>query len=317
MSGVVHPPGEGGKRRAPSKRRWGSRLVLLAPALWLALFVLVPLLIVVRMSVSESVRARPPYRPQLPASLDPELWREALGELTLDNYRDLAASSLYGEALLTSLGLAFVATAIILVSGYGIALAVARAPQNWRMILLAAVVLPFWTSFLVRVYAWIGILKSDGWLNQAFLALGLISAPLAILNTNAAVVIGLVYAYLPFMILPLHASLEKQDPALLEAAADLGASPLRRFWTVTVPLSLPGIVAGSLLCFIPMVGEFVVPELLGGTETLMLGRVLWSEFFSNANWPLASAIAVVLLAILILPIVALRESERRRQEAAS
>nr|WP_245513309.1 ABC transporter permease subunit [Enterovirga rhinocerotis] len=285
--------------------------------MWLALFVLVPLLIVVRMSVSESVRARPPYRPQLPASLDPELWREALGELTLDNYRDLAASSLYGEALLTSLGLAFVATAIILVSGYGIALAVARAPQNWRMILLAAVVLPFWTSFLVRVYAWIGILKSDGWLNQAFLALGLISAPLAILNTNAAVVIGLVYAYLPFMILPLHASLEKQDPALLEAAADLGASPLRRFWTVTVPLSLPGIVAGSLLCFIPMVGEFVVPELLGGTETLMLGRVLWSEFFSNANWPLASAIAVVLLAILILPIVALRESERRRQEAAS
>lgn len=293
----------------------GRTLTIGMPALWLGLFVLLPLFIVLRMSFSEKALARPPYRPHLPDSLDGAAWREALDALTLDNYRELIATSLYGEALLTSIGLALAATAIIVVGGYAIALAVTRAPSRWRLVLLALVVLPFWTSFLVRVYAWIGVLKQDGWLNQGLIALGVITKPLAILNTDAAVLIGLVYAYLPFMILPVHAALDRQDTAFLEAAADLGASPLRRFWSVTVPLSLPGVAAGALLCFIPMVGEFVVPELLGGSDTLMLGRTLWSEFSQNRNWPLAAAIAAVLLAILLVPIVALREVEARRQEA--
>lgn len=297
------------------RSRLGRLVVIGVPALWLALFVLLPLLIVLRMSVSEQVLARPPYRPTLPASLDPSAWREALGSFTLESYRELAASRLYAESFLVSFGLALAATAIILVIGYAVALAIARAPSRWRPILLALVVLPFWTSFLVRVYAWIGILRKDGWLNQALMSLGLVDAPLTLLNSNVAVLIGLVYAYLPFMILPLHASLDRQDPTLLEAAADLGASPLRRFWSVTVPQSWSGIAAGSLLCFIPMVGEFVVPELLGGSDTLMLGRTLWSEFFPNRNWPLAAAVAVVLLALLLVPIVALREVEARRQEA--
>lgn len=300
----------------PARATFGRALAIAVPALWLGLFVLVPLAIVLRMSFSEKALARPPYRPHLPMTLDGAAWREALGALTLDNYREFAASSLYAEALLTSLALAFAATALIVVIGYAVALAIARAPESWRGVLLAAVVLPFWTSFLVRVYAWIGILKQDGWLNQGLTALGLIREPLEVLNTNAGVLVGLVYAYLPFMILPVHASLDRQDPALLEAAADLGASPLRRFWSVTVPLSLPGIAAGALLCFIPMVGEFVVPELLGGSDTLMLGRTLWSEFFQNRDWPLAAAIAVALLALLLVPILALREIETRRQEAA-
>jgi putrescine transport system permease protein len=295
---------------------FGRSLVIGVPALWLGLFVLVPFAVVLRISLSEQDLARPPYRPHLPASLDGAAWREALDALSLDNFRELVATDLYRDALLASLGLALAATSIIIILGYAIALAIARAPAGWRPALLAAVVLPFWTSFLVRVYAWIGILKQDGWLNQALLALGIVREPLTLLATNAAVLIGLVYAYLPFMILPVHASLDRQDPALLEAAADLGASPLRRFWTVTVPLSLPGVVAGALLCFIPMVGEFVVPELLGGSDTLMLGRTLWSEFFQNRNWPLAGAIAVVLLAILLMPILLLRGVETRRQEAA-
>src|SRR3712207_6420207 len=191
----------------------------------------------------------------------------------------------------------------------------ARAPAGWRPILVALVVLPFWTSFLIRVYAWIGILKPEGLLNQALAGLGLIGTPLAVLNTETAVFIGLVYAYLPFMILPLYASLERIEPVLIEAAQDLGASPTRAFWTVTVPLSASGIVAGSLLCFIPIVGEFVVPDLLGGSETLMIGRTLWSEFFSNRDWPLASAVAVVLLVILVVPIVVYRDVEARRMEA--
>lgn len=296
--------------------RLGRMVVIGIPALWLGVFVLVPLLVVLRMSISEKALARPPYRPHLPANFDGAAWREALDAFTLGNYRELGASSLYAEALLSSLVLALAATTIIVIIGYAIALAIARAPERWRTFLLAAAILPFWTSFLVRVYAWIGILKQDGWLNQALIGLGLVSEPLQLLDGNAGVLIGLVYAYLPFMVLPVHAALDRQDPTLLEAAADLGASPLRRFWTVTVPLSLPGVAAGALLCFIPMVGEFVVPELLGGSDTLMLGRVLWSEFFQNRDWPLAAAIAVVLLAILLVPIVALREIEARRQEAA-
>lgn len=300
-------------------KRGGSAarsLVLGLPVLWLVLFVLIPFAIVGRISLSTSALAQPPYRPRAPASLDPAAWGEFLAALGLDRYRTLLSDPLYADAVLSSLTLAAVATAIILPIGYGIALAIARAPAPCRPALVALVVLPFWTSFLVRVYAWIAILKEDGWLNQALFALGVIARPLAILNTDTAVLVGLVYAYLPFMILPLYATLERQDPTLLEAAADLGASPLRRFWTVTVPLSWPGIAAGSLLCFIPMVGEYVIPDLLGGADTLMLGHTLWIDFSQNRDWPLAAAVAVVTLALLVTPVVLLREVEARRLETA-
>lgn len=286
------------------------------PAVWLVLFVLVPLGIVARISLSESAATQPPYRPRAPGTFDPATWADFVAGLGLGRYRELASDPLYRDAILSSLGLAALATAIILPIGYAIALAVARAPARWQPALVALVVLPFWTSFLVRVYAWISILKQDGWLNQALLGLGLIERPLAILNTDAAVLVGLVYAYLPFMILPIYAALERQDPTLVEAAADLGASPLGRFWTVTFPLSWPGVAVGSLLCFIPMVGEYVIPDLLGGADTLMLGRTLWIEFFSNRDWPLAAAVAMVTLALLVVPTILLREIEARRLEAS-
>jgi putrescine transport system permease protein len=203
----------------------------------------------------------------------------------------------------------------LLVIGYPIAYAMAAAPARWRPLLLALVVLPFWTSFLIRVYAWIVILRPEGLLSQGLIGFGLLTEPLAILNTETAVFIGLVYAYLPFMVLPLYATLERLDDTLIEAAQDLGSPPWRAFWQITLPLSLPGVVAGSLLCFIPIVGEFVVPDLLGGSETLMIGRALWSEFFSNRDWPLASAVAIVLLVILVIPIVVYRDVEARRFEA--
>ena len=191
----------------------------------------------------------------------------------------------------------------------------ARAPERYRTLLVALIILPFWTSFLIRIYAWVAILKPEGLLTQALMAIGLISEPLDILNTETAVYIGIVYAYLPFMVLPLYSTLEKMDDTLLEAALDLGSTPWRSFWTITVPLAMPGIIAGSLLCFIPAVGEFVIPDLLGGSETLMIGRQLWSEFFSNRDWPLASAVAILLLIILVVPIVIYRDVEARRLEA--
>lgn len=296
--------------------RLGRLLAIGLPALWLGLFVLVPFALVAKISLSESAVAQPPYRPTFPASFDLGRWAEALRALGLDSYRTLAEDPLYRDAFAASLGLAALATALVVPVGYAIALAIARSPDRWRPALTAAIVLPFWTSFLLRVYAWISILKGDGWLNEVLLASGLVDAPVALLNTNTAVIIGLVYVYLPFMILPVLASLDRQDAALLEAAADLGASPLGRFWSVTVPLSWPGIAAGALLCFIPMVGEFVVPELLGGSDTLLVGRTLWSEFFTNRDWPLAAAIAVAMLVILAGPTVLLREIEARRAEAA-
>ena len=211
--------------------------------------------------------------------------------------------------------IALVSTALLLLVGYPMAYAMSRASAGARPILVALVILPFWTSFLIRVYAWIGILKPEGLLNRLLIGLGLIAEPLSILNTTTAVYIGIVYAYLPFMVLPLYASLERLDPALTEAAQDLGARPAKAFWTVTVPLSLPGVIAGSLLCFIPIVGEFVIPDLLGGSDTLMIGRTLWSEFFSNRDWPLAAAVAVAMLLIIVIPIVVYRELEAHRFEA--
>ena len=291
--------------------RAAAALVPALPYLWLGLFFLVPILIVLKISLSDTAAAQPPYRPVFEWAA----WRDFFAGLDLENFVFLAEDELYWAATLSSLRIALLATLLLLVIGFPIAYAMAKAPARWRPILIALVILPFWTSFLIRIYAWVAILKPDGFLNQALLGLGLTSEPLQILNTEAAVFIGMAYGYLPFMVLPLYATLEKIDASLIEAALDLGAPPRRAFWTVTVPLSLPGIVAGSLLCFIPAVGEFVIPDLLGGSETLMIGRQLWSEFFSNRDWPLASAVALVLLVLLVVPIVVYRHVEARRIEA--
>ncbi|HEV7873544.1 MAG TPA: ABC transporter permease subunit [Enterovirga sp.] len=293
----------------------GRAVVAALPAAWLAVFFLVPFGIVLKISLSESAVAQPPYRPRFEWSAGPSAWLDGLASLTLENYRTLLSDELYWQAGLSSLGMALAATTLLVLLGYPVALAMARASARWRAILVGLVILPFWTSFLIRVYAWIAILKPDGLLNQILIWSGLVGHPLTILNTNAAILIGLVYAYLPFMVLPLYATLERLDRTLLEAAADLGASPLRAFWTVTLPISLPGVAAGALICFIPILGEFVIPDLLGGSETLMIGRTLWSEFFSNRDWPLASAVAVLMLAALLVPIVLYRDLESRRLEA--
>jgi len=295
--------------------RSGRALVLALPAAWLSLFFLVPFGIVLKVSLSETAIAQPPYEPRLDWSKGPAAWLDALASLDADNYRTLLSDDLYWQSGLSSLVMALAATAALVLIGYPVALAMARAPSRWRAILVGLVILPFWTSFLIRVYAWIAILKPDGFLNQVLIGSGLVDQPLTILNTNAAVLIGIVYAYLPFMVLPLYATLERLDRTLLEAAADLGATPLRAFWTVTLPLSLPGVAAGALISFIPIVGEFVIPDLLGGSDTLMIGRTLWSEFFSNRDWPLASAVAVIVLAALLVPIVLYRDLESRRLEA--
>ena len=289
-------------------------LVPALPFLWLAAFFLLPFAIVLKISLSDPVGAQPPYWPLF----ETRTWRsvqEFFAALDGENYATILGDDLYLQAVLSSLRIAFVSTLLLLLVGYPVALAMARARPERRTLLVALVILPFWTSFLIRVYAWIGILKTEGLLNGLLVGLGLIGEPLVILNTETAVLIGIVYTYLPFMVLPLYAALERLDPALLEAAQDLGSPPARAFRTVTLPLSLPGIVAGSLLCFIPIVGEFVVPDLLGGSETLMIGRTLWSEFFANRDWPLASAVAVVLLVLLVAPIVIYRDVEARRLEA--
>ncbi|HUK60222.1 MAG TPA: ABC transporter permease subunit [Stellaceae bacterium] len=267
-------------------------LVLAAPALWLGLYFLAPFLIVLGISLAEQAMGIPPYAPLL-----------AHGALnaTLDNYALLANDPLYATAYLDSVLYAAFATALALLLGYPMAYAVVRAPKRWRGVLLLLVILPFWTSFLIRVYAWIGLLQNNGLVNSALIELGLIKAPLPLLNSLFAVQVGLVYSYLPFMVLPLYAALEKLDPALIEAAFDLGCRPSAAFLRVTLPLSLPGIIAGVLLVFIPMCGEFVIPDLLGGPSTLMIGKVLWDEFFTNRDWPMASAVAIAMLVLLLLP----------------
>lgn len=291
-----------------------ARLLRLPPLLWLCAFFLLPFAITLKISLSEPATAIPPYLPVLDWQGGLDGWSSFLEALNFTNFLTLARDDLYQAATLGSLAYAGAATALLVVLGTPIAYALARAPRRWQPMLVALVVVPFWTSFLIRIYAWIAILKQEGLLNLVLLKLGLITHPLVILNTDAAVMIGLVYAYLPFMVLPLYAVMDRLDPTLREAAADLGASPSRIFWTVTLPLSLPGIVAGAGLCFIPMVGEFVIPDLLGGSETLMLGRVLWSEFFSNRDWPLAAAVAVLLLAIVVGPVVLFRDSLRGGEE---
>jgi putrescine transport system permease protein len=283
------------------------------PSLWLGVLFLVPFLIVLKISLSDTAVAQPPYAPVFE-------WSDVagfLGGLDLENFELLVQDDLYLLATLSSVRIAALSTLLLLLVGFPIAYAMARAPERYRALLVALVILPFWTSFLIRIYAWVAILKPEGLLTQALTGLGLISEPLHILNTETAVYIGIVYAYLPFMVLPLYATLEKMDDTLLEAALDLGSPPWRSFWTITVPLAMPGIMAGSLLCFIPAVGEFVIPDLLGGSETLMIGRQLWSEFFSNRDWPLASAVAILLLIVLVVPIVIYRDVEARRVETGS
>ena len=263
--------------------------------LWIGLVLLLPFAVVLKISFATAQLGVPPYGPPN----------------TLENYLALVQDSLYLKAYLSSLRIAFISTVIALVLGYPMSYAIARAPQRWRMILLLLVVLPFWTSFLIRIYAWIGLLRPTGLINLVLESLGLVAAPLRLLNTDFAVYLGIVYAYLPFMVLPLYARLEKLDPALLEAAADLGAKPWNAFLKVTLPLSLPGVVAGCLLVFIPAVGEFVIPELLGGPDTLMIGKVLWTEFFTNRDWPMSAAVAVILLTVLVLPIMWFQRVEGR------
>lgn len=280
-------------------RRDRSRLAAILPGLWLAVFFALPFLLVAKLSLSDTALAMPPYAPQLDWS--PHGLRRFFAGLDFETYGRLAADRLYLDAYVSSLRIAATATALLLLVGYPMAYGIARCPPRLRSALVMAVILPFWTSFLIRIYAWIAILKPAGLLNAALGALGL--PAVNILNTEAAVILGLVYAYLPFMVLPLYAVLERQDVRLVEAAQDLGASRVSAFWTITFPLSLPGVAAGALLCFIPMAGEFVVPDLLGGSETLMLGRVIWTEFFANRDWPAASAVAIVLIATLLVPIL--------------
>jgi putrescine transport system permease protein len=291
-------------------RRLTEGLVPAVPYLWLGVLFLVPFLIVLKISLSDPAVAQPPYRPVFE-------WGDIAGffsGLDLENFELLTQDDLYFTATLSSVRIAAVSTLLLLLVGFPVAYGMARAPERYRSLLVALVILPFWTSFLIRIYAWVAILKPEGFLTQALMGLGLISEPIEILNTETAVYIGIVYAYLPFMVLPLYATLEKMDDTLLEAALDLGSPPWRSFWAITVPLAMPGIVAGSLLCFIPAVGEFVIPDLLGGSETLMIGRQLWSEIFSNRDWPLASAVAILLLIILVVPIVIYRDVEARRVE---
>jgi putrescine transport system permease protein len=301
---------------APKHRSWRWGVIAL-PYAWLAALFLVPFLIVFKISFSTVAVGVPPYAPNFDLAHGIGGLIDAFRQFTVDNYTWLTQDDLYARAYLGSLWIAGVSTLLVLLIGYPIAYGMARAPRRWQPILLMLVILPFWTSFLIRVYAWIGILKKEGLLNQLLLWLGVIHEPLTILNTNWAVYIGIVYSYLPFMVLPLYAALEKMDESLLEAAADLGCPPLKAFWKITFPLSLPGVIAGCFLVFIPATGEFVIPDLLGGSDTLMIGKTLWSEFFSNRDWPIASAVAVILLLILVVPIVIFQNRARRPAAAIS
>ncbi|WP_291987975.1 ABC transporter permease subunit [Candidatus Accumulibacter sp. ACC007] len=292
--------------------RWGMNgrtAVIALPYLWLLLFFVIPFVIVLKISFSETQIAMPPYQPLL------EWAGERLSDIRLNvnlgNFLYLFADSLYLRAFVNSLQVAAVSTLLALLIGYPLAYAIARSDPRWRGILLMLVILPFWTSFLLRVYAWIGILKNNGLLNNFLLWLGVIDQPIVMLQTDFATYLGIVYCYLPFMVMPLYANLEKMDVTLLEAAEDLGCRPLRAFASITLPLSLPGVVAGCMLVFIPAVGEYVIPALLGPSDSLMIGKVLWTEFFNNRDWPVASAVAIVLLLILVAPIMYFQRARGR------
>jgi putrescine transport system permease protein len=277
----------------------GRSVVIAVPWLWLLFFFLIPFVIVLKISFADTQLAVPPYTPLFSWAEDHYLQIR----LNMGNYLFLLSDSLYAEAFLSSLKVAGISTVLCLLLGYPMAYGIARAGAAWRNILLLLIILPFWTSFLVRVYAWMGLLSNNGLINNALLAMGLIREPIVMLQTDFAMYIGIVYSYLPFMILPLYSNLEKHDQTLIEAAVDLGSKPFRAFLQITLPLSMPGVIAGSMLVFIPAVGEFVIPRLLGGTDSLMIGRVLWDEFFLNRDWPVAGAVAICLLLALVVPIM--------------
>ena len=285
------------------------------PYLWLFLLFLVPFGIVFKISLSDYAISIPPYTPTLDLATGWAGFKTFLSELDFENYVFLTDDDLYWKAYLSSLKIASIATALTLLVSFPIAYGMANAPDEWRPTLMMLVILPFWTSFLIRVYSWMGILSQEGFLNQFLMGIGLISEPLIILNTNWAVYIGIVYTYCPFMILPIYATLEKLDTSHNEAAVDLGCSRTSAFWLITMPLARPGIIAGCFLVFIPALGEFVIPSLLGGSRTLMIGKVLYEEFFANRDWPVASAVAVVLLLILIVPIVMYQRNQQKMMEA--
>ena len=283
----------------------GRALVIGAPALWLTVFFLIPLLIVLQVSLSQSAIAIPPYLPLI--TTDAKGTVQAT--LHLSNFLRLFQDNLYILAYLNSLKIAFISTVFALLIGYPIAYFIARSSDRWRNVFLMLIILPFWSSFLLRVYAWIGFLKNEGVINNFLEWVGVIHAPIPMIQTDFAVYVGIVYTYLPFMILPLYTNLVKLDESLLEASADLGARPFRTFMSITLPLSMPGIVAGSMLVFIPAIGEYVIPSLLGGPGTLMIGRVLFDEFFSNRDWPMASALAFAMLLVVVVPIMALQSAQ--------
>lgn len=287
----------------------GRHVVIGIPFLWLFLFFALPFFIVLKISFAEADVAIPPYT-EIYTFVEQKLQLV----LNLANYAMLGDDELYIAAYLGSLKMAFFSTILCLLIGYPMAYAIASARKEMQTVLVLLIMMPTWTAILIRVYAWMGILSNNGLLNGFLMSIGLINEPLQILNTNIAVYIGVVYSYLPFMILPLYANLVKHDQSLLEAASDLGSSTFNSFWKITVPLSKNGIIAGCMLVFIPVVGEFVIPELLGGPETLMIGKVLWQEFFNNRDWPVASALAVVMLAILIVPIILFNRSQAKEME---
>ena len=287
----------------------GRSLVIAVPMLWLLVFFLIPFLVVAKLSVSEPAVAMPPFLP-----LTEWDGSRLVISLSFESFGYLFDDPLYITAYFFSIKLAFIAAVLTLLIGYPIAYYIARSPETRRSLLLMLVILPFWTSFLLRVYAWQGFLRSNGVINNFLLWTGVIDEPLVMLQTNFAVYLGIVYTYLPFMILPLYANLVKLDEALLEASADLGARPAATFWHVTLPLSMPGIIAGFMLVFVPAIGEYVIPELLGGPDTLMIGRVLWNEFFSNRDWPTASAVAIAMLIAVVVPIMILRTAQRKVEE---
>ncbi|WP_404426291.1 ABC transporter permease subunit [Thalassospira australica] len=287
----------------------GRVIVIGLPYLWLMLFFLIPFLIVLKISFATAEYAQPPYSALF-------TWIDEGVNITINfgNYLFLLSDSLYISAYLNSIRIAAISTVVTLLIGYPMAYGIARAQGSLRSVLLMMVILPFWTSFLIRVYAWIGILDREGLINALLLNLGIISEPLIMRQTEFAVYIGIVYTYLPFMILPLYSTLEKMDVSLIEAALDLGCKPWKAFMKVTLPLSMPGILAGSLLVFIPSVGEFVIPELLGGPNTLMIGRTLWNEFFANRDWPIASSVAIAMLLFLVVPIMWFQHIQTKQEE---
>jgi len=293
------------------KRSLAQKLVVALPYAWLVAFFLVPFLIVLKISFSQSAIALPPYTPLLDFAAG---WRgieNFFGGLSLDNYRLLGSDPLYLLSYGKSLEIAALSTLMLLAIGFPIAYAISRTPRRVQALLVVLVVLPFWTSFLIRIYAWMNILQHDGLLNQLLLALHIVHEPPVWLATDTAIYIGIVYSYLPFMVLPLYAVLEKLDESLLEAAADLGCPRWKTFWLITLPLAAPGVLAGVLLCFIPIVGEFVIPDLLGGSRAPMIGQTIWMEFFGNKDWPVASAVAVVLVCLLVTPIVIFQHQAMR------